>query len=177
MQLVCFSVVASSLSSQTDSLKYYSKLCTSLAATSIEILSAKFHCRINWRLKSVSHFEMRWYNTDLVLSGNVKDCWWQSTSDITPSINALENSACSTRSYQMSHEIYFQDKTVHAISSKNLFTKSNELINELEALGLHTSAKARLATVIIWIRIRIRIPDVDCHQSLTICSLAHCQPS
>ena len=29
----------------------------------------------------------------------------------------------------------------------------------------------------IWIRIRIWIPDPDLHQNLIICSLAHCQPS
>jgi len=37
----------------------------------------------------------------------------------------------------------------------------------------HTSAKTRLNSIAIWIRIR----DPDRHQSLTICSLAHCQPS
>jgi len=40
---------------------------------------------------------------------------------------------------------------------------------------VHTSAKARLSSVAI--RIRIRIRDPDCHQNLIICSLAHCQPS
>ena len=38
---------------------------------------------------------------------------------------------------------------------------------------MHTSAKARLASVAI----RIRIRDPDCHQNLIICSSAHCQPS
>jgi len=48
---------------------------------------------------------------------------------------------------------------------------------------VHTSAKARPTSVAIRIRIRIRIqiririPDPDRHQNLTICSLAHCQPS
>jgi len=41
----------------------------------------------------------------------------------------------------------------------------------------HTSAKARLTSVAIPIRIRIVIRDLDCHQNLIICSLAHCQPS
>jgi len=47
---------------------------------------------------------------------------------------------------------------------------------QLEALGqciLHTSAKARLTSVAVW----IRIPDADRHQNLNICSLVHCQPS
>jgi len=44
---------------------------------------------------------------------------------------------------------------------------------------VHTSAKACLTSVAIWIQIRIRIRDrdPDRHQSLIICSLAHCQPS
>jgi len=45
----------------------------------------------------------------------------------------------------------------------------------------HTSAKARLTSVAIWIRIRsrirIRIRDPDRHQNLIFCSLAHCHPS
>jgi len=40
---------------------------------------------------------------------------------------------------------------------------------------VHTSAKARLTSVAIPIRIRIR--DLDRHQKLIICLLAHCQPS
>ena len=36
---------------------------------------------------------------------------------------------------------------------------------------MHTSTKARLTSV------AIRIRDPDRHQNLTICSLAHCQPS
>jgi len=39
---------------------------------------------------------------------------------------------------------------------------------------VHTSAKARLTSVAI--RIRIRIRDPNHHQNLIICSLAHCQP-
>jgi len=38
---------------------------------------------------------------------------------------------------------------------------------------VHTSAKARLTSVAIQTRIR----DLDRHQNLIICSLAHCQPS
>jgi len=38
---------------------------------------------------------------------------------------------------------------------------------------LHTSAKARLTSIAI----RIRIRDPDRHQNLNVCSLAHCQPS
>jgi len=38
-------------------------------------------------------------------------------------------------------------------------------------VALHTSAKARLTSVVI--QIRIQIPDLDCHQNLVICSLAH----
>ena len=38
---------------------------------------------------------------------------------------------------------------------------------------MHTSAKARLTSVTI----RIQICDLDCHQNLIICSLAHCHPS
>jgi len=38
---------------------------------------------------------------------------------------------------------------------------------------VHTSAKARLISVAI----RIRIRDPDRHQNLIVCSLAHCQPS
>jgi len=40
---------------------------------------------------------------------------------------------------------------------------------------VHTSAKARLTSVAI--RIRIQIRDLDCHQHLIVCSLALCQPS
>jgi len=44
---------------------------------------------------------------------------------------------------------------------------------------VHTSAKARLTSLAIWIgiRIRIRIHDPDRHQNLIICWLAHCQHS
>jgi len=44
---------------------------------------------------------------------------------------------------------------------------------------VHTSAKARLTSVAIRIRIliRIRIRDPDCHQNLSICSMAHCKRS
>jgi len=38
---------------------------------------------------------------------------------------------------------------------------------------VHTSAKTRLASVAI----RIRIREPNRHKNLTICSLAHCQPS
>jgi len=38
-----------------------------------------------------------------------------------------------------------------------------------------TSTTARHTSVVIQIRIWIR--DPDCYQNLTICSLAHCQPS
>jgi len=40
---------------------------------------------------------------------------------------------------------------------------------------VHTSAKARLTSVAIWIRIRIH--DPDCYQNLIISSSTHCQPS
>jgi len=40
---------------------------------------------------------------------------------------------------------------------------------------VHISAKARLTSVAIGIRIRIH--DLDRQQNLIICSLAHCQPS
>ena len=40
---------------------------------------------------------------------------------------------------------------------------------------MHTSAKARLTSDAI--RIRIQIRDPDCHQNLIICSLAHCKLS
>jgi len=42
---------------------------------------------------------------------------------------------------------------------------------------VHTSAKERLTSVAILIRIQTRIRDSDCHQNLTICLLVHCQPS
>jgi len=42
---------------------------------------------------------------------------------------------------------------------------------------VHTSAKARLTSVTIRIRIHFRIRDPDWHQNLTICSSVHCQPS
>ena len=42
---------------------------------------------------------------------------------------------------------------------------------------MHTSAKARLTSVAIRIRIQIRILDPDRHQNLIICPLAHYQPS
>ena len=42
---------------------------------------------------------------------------------------------------------------------------------------MHTSTNAQLTSVTIWIQTRIRIHDPDRHQNLTICSLAHCQPS
>jgi len=42
---------------------------------------------------------------------------------------------------------------------------------------VHTSAKARLTSVAIWIRIPIQIFDLDHHQNLIVCSLAHCQLS
>ena len=41
----------------------------------------------------------------------------------------------------------------------------------------HTFAKKRFTSVAIRFRIPIRILDPDHHQNLTICSLAHCQPS
>jgi len=41
---------------------------------------------------------------------------------------------------------------------------------------VHTSATARLTSVTVKILI-IRICDLNCHQNLIICSLAHCQPS
>jgi len=47
---------------------------------------------------------------------------------------------------------------------------------------VHTSAKARLISVAIRIRIRFRLPntldptDPDRHQNLIVCSLVHCQP-
>ena len=51
-------------------------------------------------------------------------------------------------------------------------------ISNLKHTGaVHTSAKARLTTVAIWIGIGIRIPDPIRYQNLTICSLVHCQPS
>jgi len=40
---------------------------------------------------------------------------------------------------------------------------------------VHISAKARLTSVVIWIR--IRIPDPDRHQNLIVSSLANSQPS
>ena len=44
---------------------------------------------------------------------------------------------------------------------------------------MHASAKVHLTSVTIWIRIRIciQVRDLDCHQTLIICSLAHRQPS
>ena len=55
---------------------------------------------------------------------------------------------------------------------------SKDTVQTIRSTGtLHTSAKARLTSVAMRIRIRIRIPDPDLHQNLTICSLAHCQPS
>ena len=42
---------------------------------------------------------------------------------------------------------------------------------------VHTSAKARLTSVAIRIRIQIRILDPDRHQNFIICPLAHYQPS
>jgi len=47
-------------------------------------------------------------------------------------------------------------------------------LSETRSTGtVHTSAKARITSVVIQIRIR----DPDRHQNLTICSLAHCRPS
>jgi len=42
---------------------------------------------------------------------------------------------------------------------------------------VHTYAKARLTSVAIRIPICIWIRDRDRHQNVTVCSLAHCQPS
>jgi len=59
-------------------------------------------------------------------------------------------------------------------SSIYLFRSSNTVIAR-STETVHTSAKARLTSVAI--RMRIRICDPDRHQNLTICSLVHCQPS
>ena len=48
-------------------------------------------------------------------------------------------------------------------------------VNHQKHWTVHTSAKARLTSVMI--RIRIRIRDPDGHQNLSVCSLADCQPS
>jgi len=42
---------------------------------------------------------------------------------------------------------------------------------------VHTSARVRLTSVVMWICIQVWIPDPDRHQNLIICSSAHCQPS
>ena len=65
-------------------------------------------------------------------------------------------------------------------------TTLNHVMNTLKTRStgtVHTSTKARLTSVMIRMQIRIQIRiyiwilDPDCHQNLTICSLAHCQPS
>jgi len=52
---------------------------------------------------------------------------------------------------------------------------SKDTVQTRSTVTVHTSAEARLTSVEM--PIRIRIPDPDRHQNLTICSLAHCQPS
>jgi len=57
--------------------------------------------------------------------------------------------------------------------------QTNYIFQTRSAGTVHTSAKACLTSVTIWIRIRIviRIRDPDRRQNLIICSLALCQPS
>ena len=58
-------------------------------------------------------------------------------------------------------------------------TRSTETVH-ISAKARHTSGEKRILITDpdpIRIRIRIRIRNPDRHQNLTICSLAHCQPS
>jgi len=62
--------------------------------------------------------------------------------------------------------------TVFAVTQK--FKIRQQHLKPESLIGtVHTSAKARLTSVVT----RIRIRDTDRHQNLVICSLAHCQPS
>jgi len=68
--------------------------------------------------------------------------------------------------------------TVKAVSHLFLNIQCVQRVKLTRSTGtVHTSAKARLTSVTIQIRVLIRIPDPDCHQYLIICSLAHCQSS
>jgi len=51
------------------------------------------------------------------------------------------------------------------------------IFNTRSTATVHTSTKARLTSVAISIPIHIRIPYLDRHRNLIICSLSHCQPS
>jgi len=67
--------------------------------------------------------------------------------------------------------------TATYVSSRKQQNQINtqDIIQTRSTGRVHTSAKACLTS--IWIWIQIRIPDPDHHQNLIICSLAHCQPS
>jgi len=65
-------------------------------------------------------------------------------------------------------------KKLNLTQQKQTFVCNINVQHKTRSTGIvHTSAKARLTSVAI----RIQIHDLDRHQNLTICSLAHCQPS
>jgi len=66
-----------------------------------------------------------------------------------------------------------EHKTNANVSKVHNLVKTNYIQTRSNG-AVHTSAKARLTSVAI--QIRIRIPDPDRHQMLIICSLAYCQP-
>ena len=71
------------------------------------------------------------------------------------------------------------DKQVHdCFSPPPVLGHFNPIITINSNRGtVHISAKARLTSVAIQIRIHIRTTDPDRHQNLIICSMAHCQSS
>ena len=111
-------------------------------------------------------------------------------------IGAAGNQRAISRHSHHAHPLVVPDERLHTVSThvtQQLFTTQHyaHLLDLLKiwlsaehscvlfvtrSTGtVHTSAKARLTSVAIRICIQIREPDR--HQNLTICSLAHCQPS
>jgi len=73
----------------------------------------------------------------------------------------------------MQTDLYNGHKTVVSLAAAHVAVSHLVTIITRSTGTVHTSTKARLTSIVIWIQIR----DMDFHQNLIICSLAHCQPS
>jgi len=93
---------------------------------------------------------------------------------VSENINLFNDSARTLQTdRQTDRQDYYGNTALCTNVHRAVKTRSNRTV--------HTSAKARLSSVAKRIRIRIqfciRISDLDRHQNLIICSVAHCQPS
>jgi len=68
-----------------------------------------------------------------------------------------------------------QIQTIKALCTLQTKEVNKSLIYTRSTEALHTSAKARLTSVSI--RIRVRICDPNRHKNLVVCSTVNCQPS